>query len=385
MRRTLPTSTTWAALILIAAATLEPDASPALGQSAKREPNLPPEARFLVRAAIASTGLILVRNSEDAPGARPRGSAVVVRADGLVATNNHVITNTKTGRLYDELLFALPDKNDPVVSTARFRLRLLLVSKEYDLALLRIEAKANGEPLPKSFTFPAVEIGDSNKIKVLEDLFIIGFPEKGGTSVTVNHGYVEGQDPLAKWIKTDARVIHGNSGGAAVNSEGKLIGIPTRVVADDQSVDKDGDGLPDDSRRYGAVGFLRPSTLLLAMIKQLDQKKDEAQPAPSSAPAITGSSTLVTVRGLVRSPGGEPIAGALVGLVSAGQATVSENTLLTWGSANAQGQFTLNRPVPPGRYTLRAKAVGRELYTSEVEIAGDGPPLTIEMRPTRNR
>jgi len=372
-------------LILIAASTLEPAASPALGQSANREANLPPEARFLVRAAIASTGLILVRNSEDAPGARPRGSAVVVRADGLVATNNHVITNTKTGRLYDEILFALPDKNDPVVSSARFRLRLLLVSKEYDLALLRIDAKATGEPLPKSFTFPAVEIADSNKIKVLEDLFIIGFPEKGGTSVTVNHGYVEGQDPLAKWIKTDARVIHGNSGGAAVNSEGKLIGIPTRVVADDQSIDKDGDGLPDDSRRYGAVGFLRPSTLLLAMIKQLDQKKGEPEPSPLSAPAITGSSKLVTVRGVVSSPGGEPIAGVLVGLVSAGQATVSENTLLTWGSANAQGRFILNRPVPPGRYTLRAKAVGHELYTSDVEITADGPPLTIEMRPTRNR
>jgi hypothetical protein len=119
------------------------------------------------------------------------------------------------------------------------------------------------------------------------------------------------------------------------------------------------------------------------MIKQLDQKKGEPQPAPSSAPAITGS-TLVTVRGLVRSPGGEPIAGALVGLVSAGQATVSESTLLTWGSANAQGRFTLNRPVPPGRYMLRAKAVGHELYTSDIEIAGDGPPLTIEMRPIRN-
>lgn len=380
----LPRSTSWAALILIAALTLEPVASPALGQSAKREPTLPPDARLLVRAAIASTGLILVRNAEDAPGARPRGSAVVVRADGLVATNNHVITNTKTGRLYDEIIFALPDKDDPVVSSARFRLRLLLVNKEYDLALLRIEAKATGEPMPKSFIFPAVEIGDSNKIKVLEDLFIIGFPEKGGTSVTVNHGYVEGQDPLAKWIKTDARVIHGNSGGAAVNSEGKLIGIPTRVVADDQAIDKDGDGLPDDSRRYGAVGFLRPSTLLLEMIEQLDQKKGEPQPAPSAAPAITGSSTLVTVRGLVRSPGGEPIAGALVGLVSAGQATVSESTLLTWGSANAQGRFILNRPVPPGRYMLRAKAVGHELYTRDIEISADAPLLTIEMRPIRN-
>jgi S1-C subfamily serine protease len=372
-------------VILIAAATLEPAASPARGQSAKKEADLSPEARVLVRAAVNSTGLILVRNSEDPPGPRPRGSAVVVRADGLVATNNHVITNPRTGRLYDEILFALPDKDDPVVSSARFRLRPLLVNKEYDLALLGIEAKANGEPVPKSFTFPAVEIGDSSKIRVLEDLFIIGFPEKGGTSVTVNHGFVEGQDPLAKWIKTDARVIHGNSGGAAVNSEGKLIGIPTKVVADDQPVDKDSDGFPDDSRRYGAVGFLRPSNLLAAMIKQLDQKKSESEPAPASAPAITRSSTLIMVRGSVKSPSGGPIVGALVGLLPSGETTVSERTLLTWGSTNAQGRFTLNRPVPPGRYTLRAKAMGREVYTRDVEIVSDAAPLTIEMRATRDR
>ena len=116
-----------------------------------------------------------------------------MRADGLVATNNHVITNTKTGRLYDEILFALPDKNDPVVSSARFRLRLLLVSKEYDLALLRIDAKATGEPLPKSFTFPAVEIGDSKKRSERSRTCYNGFRKKGGHGHGQS-GYVEGQD-----------------------------------------------------------------------------------------------------------------------------------------------------------------------------------------------
>src|SRR5207244_9550044 len=138
----------------------------------------------------------------------------------------------------------------------------IIVSNECDLALLRVESDATGKPLPRSFTFPSIEIGDSRKIKLLEDLFIIGFPEKGGSTVTVNRGVVEGRDLLGNWIKTDARVIHGNSGGAAVTSDGKLVGIPTKVVADEQPIDKDGDGFPDDYRRYGAVGFLRPAYLI---------------------------------------------------------------------------------------------------------------------------
>jgi S1-C subfamily serine protease len=371
---------TAAAVTLIAAAGQTP-ASPAAGQSAKKGLGLSPATLALVRAAVASTGLVLVRNANDPQGPRPRGSAVIVRPTGIVATNHHVIANSRTGRTYDEILLALTNNEDAIGT--RYRLRPLLINKEYDLALLGIEATATGQPLPKSFTFPTIEIGDSSKIKLLEDLFIIGFPEKGGTSITVNRGVVEGQDLLAKWIKTDARVIHGNSGGAAVNSEGKLIGIPTKVVADDQPVDIDGDGFPDDVRRYGAVGFLRPSSLLLTMIKQLDERT--SKPQSGTAPAIGQSPELVTVRGVVRSSNGTPIAGALVGLLSAGETTVSESTLLTWGSTNAQGRFTMNRPVPAGRYTVRAKAIGSLTYTSEVDIKPGADALTIEMLPARDR
>jgi len=214
---------------------------------------------------------------------------------------------------------------------------------------------------------------------VLEDLFIIGFPEKGGSTLTVNRGVVEGKDILANWIKTDARVIHGNSGGAAVSSEGLLIGIPTKVVADEQPVDRDGDGFPDDSRRYGAVGFLRPSHLVAEMIAQLGDGDTANAPMPTASKRAE-SSTLVTVRGIVRSPAGKPVAGALVGLVPLGESNITENTLLTWGSTNAEGAFKLNRPVPPGRYTLKAKALANQPYSSDVDIGPGAAALIVEMR-----
>jgi len=347
-------------------------------QSASKENGIPAEARALVRQAISSTGLISVRYVNDSAGQppRPRGSAVVVRSDGIVVTNNHVITNTRTSRPYDEIYLSLSSDGETVSQTSRYRVKTVLINKEYDLALLRVEADVNGKPVAPSFTFPSIELGDSRKIKLLEDLFIIGFPEKGGATITVNRGVVEGKDILANWIKTDARVIHGNSGGAAVNSEGRLIGIPTKVVADEQPIDRDGDGFPDDSKRYGAVGFLRPAHLVAEMIAQLD---DDKRP-PTGMRSMPEPSAAVTVRGVVKSASsGKPIAGALVGLVALGETSVTESNLLTWGSTNGDGAFKLNKQVPPGKYTIKVKAIGNDPFSGDVEISASTPTLLIEM------
>lgn len=390
MIRSLPSSVRRAGAAVIAvsaAAVFALAASVFTGQSANNGRGISPEARALVRQAMASTGLISVRNSSDSSslGARPRGSAVIIRNDGILVTNYHVILNSRTSRSYDEIFLSLASDGDSAPTITRYRLKPLLINKEYDLALLRVESDASGSPVPKSFTFPSIEMGDSRKIKVLEDLFIIGFPERGGSTVTVNPGVVEGKDILANWIKTDARVIHGNSGGAAVNSEGKLVGIPTKVLADDQPVDKDGDGFPDASRRYGAVGFLRPSQLVAEMLAQLEDKSAVGRPAPA-APKMIEASTLISVRGLVKSAaGGRPIAGAMVGLLPLGETIITENSLLTWASTNADGEFRLNRPVPPGRYTLKAKALANQPYTLDIELGPNSPAIVIEMRSLSNR
>ena len=352
------------------------------GQTANRGESLTPETRNLVRQAVACTGLITVRNSTDSQNQapRPRGSAVMIRSDGILVTNCHVIVNTRTSRPYDELYLSLSSDGETTTTPNRYRVTLLMMNKDYDLALLRIDSDAAGKPVSKSLTFPSVELGDSTKIKLLEDLFIIGFPEKGGASVTVNRGVVEGRDILGNWIKTDARVIHGNSGGAAVNGEGRLIGIPTKVVADEQPIDTNGDGFPDDYRRYGAVGFLRPSKLVAEMLAKLGDTGGENTAVPSS-PRLIDTAAAITVRGMVKSVGanGKPIAGALVGLLALGETEITEQTLLTWGSTNSEGAFKLNRPVPPGKYTLKAKALGKQVFAQDVEIKAGASLLIIEM------
>jgi hypothetical protein len=83
--------------------------------------------------------------------------------------------------------------------------------------------------------------------------------------------------------------------------------------------------------------------------------------------------------GSVRTAGdNQAIAGAIVGLVPAGE-DVTESNLIAWGGTNSEGHFKLNKTIPAGRYTLRAKALGYLSYSRDIEINGDLPNLVIEM------
>lgn len=350
-------------------------------QVKERRASLSPESRERVRQVIPAVGLVLVRNLSDAaPDPRPRGSAVVVRKDGIVITNFHVIANDRNALIYDELYLQLPQSGKP----RRYRLRPLLLEKSRDLALLRIVIEGSDKTPTETVAFPAIEMGDSRTLELLDDLIIIGFPEKGGITVTANPGVVEGRDDAEEWIKTDARLIHGNSGGAAVNPDGKLIGIPTKVVVDG-----------DAARAYGAVGFLRPAHLVAGMLQQLEETEKQMNNAGTAAatePVQTekinpdspdpAEQNLVAVSGIVQSEvDDKPIAGVRVGLLPIGQ-EVTAASLLAWGGTNASGKFELGRKVPPGRYTLRARVIGYDPYAEDVEISAAGKPLIIRLHPS---
>src|SRR5262245_31236373 len=336
--------------------------------------------------AVGSVGLILVRNSDDPAGLppRPRGSAVVVRNDGVVVTNLHVISRDNSSSLYAELFFSLPDNGmEAQLAQRRYRLKPLLIKRDYDLALLRVVSGLDEQPVPPSEALPAIEFADSRAVQLLDKVIVIGFPQGGGTSVTVNEGVVEGKDIVGNWIKTSARLIHGNSGGAAVDSKGRLIGIPTKVIIDKSLLRKSGPLPGDTAAAYqaAAVGFLRPARLVQAMLASVETAagangvstpkipgRAQGTPQHQPSPQVSIPGTL-TVRGLVRAADDHrPIAGARIGLVPLGAADVTSANLLAWGGTNAEGRFELNKPTAPARYTMKVRALGYQDFVGDVNI-----------------
>jgi S1-C subfamily serine protease len=259
-------------------------------------------------------------------------------------------------------------------------LEVVLLDRPHDLALLRaIEAGVSGSG-GAGLNLASLELGAEDKLELLDDLVVIGFPEKGGSSATLSVGVVEGIDLKGGWIKTDARLLHGNSGGAAVNREGKLIGIATKVVADDT----------ESNVRLGMIGYLRSVSLVRQMMKKaLDADRDKERPFPSTQAGagsakreLSPDARATPVRGVVKDAlTGSPIVGARVGLLVA-RGDLNVANLITWGGTNAEGTFELEDPVLPGTYTLRVKVIGDFAYapySREVEIK-PGVPLTIELK-----
>lgn len=143
------------------------------------------------------------------------GSGVIVRADGYIVTNNHVIAGA------DEVTVALADRRE-------FDAELVLADERTDLAVLRIESTE--EPLP------FLELMDSDDVEVGDIILAIGNPF--GVGQTVTSGIVSalartqvGAADYRYFIQTDAAINPGNSGGAMISLDGRLAGINTAIFS----------------------------------------------------------------------------------------------------------------------------------------------------------
>ncbi|MCM2475646.1 DegQ family serine endoprotease [Rhizobium sp. CG5] len=176
------------------------------------------------------------------------GSGVIVEANGIVVTNNHVIEGA------DEIKVALSDGRE-------FPVKVVLKDDRLDLAVLKIEAKEE---------FPALTIGDSDRLDVGDLVLAIGNPF--GVGQTVTSGIVSAlarnqvtEGDFGFFIQTDASINPGNSGGALMNMQGELIGINTAIFSKGGGSNGIGFAIPANLVKVflaaadtGAASFERP-------------------------------------------------------------------------------------------------------------------------------
>ena len=152
------------------------------------------------------------------------GSGVIISKDGYILTNNHIIdTSSSTSSQYytvsdaNKVLVYLYEEDNPVEA------EIIGSDSVTDLAILKID---------RDDLTPA-EIGDSDSVQVGEFAMAIGNPLDMRNTVTsgiisgVNREIEDDNGTMYTLIQTDAAINAGNSGGALVNADGKLIGINT--------------------------------------------------------------------------------------------------------------------------------------------------------------
>jgi len=167
------------------------------------------------------------------------GSGVIVSDRGHILTNWHVVEDDDGGAAEEVTVgFSL----DPAYPAQElFLARVVESAPDRDLALLEIVSGRYGQDLPGEARFPSIALRDETSPVIGDTLTFVGYPWIGSTSsratVTVTRGMVAGfqMAPFGRLIKTDAVINEGSSGGAALDGELRLVGLPTEVVGFDAS------------------------------------------------------------------------------------------------------------------------------------------------------
>ncbi|MDA1089064.1 MAG: Do family serine endopeptidase [Proteobacteria bacterium] len=164
------------------------------------------------------------------------GSGVIVRSDGLIVTNKHVIEGA------DQINVVLADRRE-------FSATLVITDASTDLAVLQVDT--GGKPLPM------LELSDSDDLEVGDLVLAIGNPF--GVGQTVTSGIVSAlartrvtSSDFNFFIQTDAAINPGNSGGALVSLGGKLVGVNSAIFS------KSGGSL--------GIGFAIPANMVRAVL-----------------------------------------------------------------------------------------------------------------------
>ncbi|HLP13438.1 MAG TPA: Do family serine endopeptidase [Flavobacteriales bacterium] len=153
--------------------------------------------------------------------AEASGSGVIIRGDGYIVTNNHVIDNAS------KISVTLNNKKS-------YEAKLIGTDPSTDIAVLKIESSG----------LPYVEFGNSDEVRIGEWVLAVGNPFNLTSTVTAGIVSAKGRNinilkgdkaknvfPIESFIQTDAAVNPGNSGGALVNTQGQLVGINTAIAS----------------------------------------------------------------------------------------------------------------------------------------------------------
>lgn len=175
---------------------------------------------------------------------RALGSGVIVRPDGYIVTNNHVVEHATS------LKVTLSDGRE-------FNAKTVGTDPQTDIAVIKIDGS----------NLPVLPFGNSDETRVGDIVFAIGNPFGEEHTVTMgiisakNRGNVEQNSSIQNFLQTDAAINPGNSGGALINAQGQMIGMNTAILTSGSSMMGEGGNI--------GIGFAIPSNLTKQVMDQL--------------------------------------------------------------------------------------------------------------------
>jgi serine protease Do len=198
-------------------------------------PGMPPGSPFegspfeeFFRRFGSPDGMPFPQMPEGRPEGVGLGSGFVLESDGYIVTNNHVVEDAA------EVKVRMADDRE-------FDAEVIGTDPQTDLALIKVDATG----------LPELALGDSDALRVGDDVIAVGNPF--GLGGTVTRGIVSalGRDinagPYVDFIQTDAAINRGNSGGPLLNLEGQVIGVNSAIYSPNGGSVGVGFAIPSDT------------------------------------------------------------------------------------------------------------------------------------------
>lgn len=205
-----------------------------------------------------SSSLYSMFGNKKTSQASASGSGIIISSDGYILTNNHVVSSSSSNSYY-EISEATKISVKLYNDDTEYEAKIIGQDEQTDLAIIKIDKS----------DLTAAELADSSSIKVGEFAMAVGSPLGMESSITcgvisaLNREITDSDGKTFTLIQTDAAINSGNSGGALVNSQGKVIGVNTMKVA---------------STGVEGMGFAIPINSTLDVTEQLIQYNKVKRP-----------------------------------------------------------------------------------------------------------
>lgn len=322
------------------------------------------------------------------------GSGTFISPDGTLLTNGHVALHGETAAPLWLLVFRTIDARS--LPEPAFFARPLAGSPlgQLDLAVAAPAYTLDGRPIePGELSVPSLPMGPPGGVDLGDDLLVIGYPAIGGDLITLTRGAVAGFDPdpavpelgTAGWIKTDAILGSGNSGGTTINDRGELIGVPTEMGEVETGL------LPDGIlASYSHINHIRPIPEGYEVLRRRAAAAGIEVAELPAAEATTEAAAVVVAGSLRSADSDDPIAGGLVVVLAPGVGVADykagrRGAVYDVALSGQDGSFLLERPVARGEaYGLLALADGyHEVALDGQVLATADAPAVVALPPLR--
>jgi hypothetical protein len=212
----------------------------------------------ITRALLATVQVIVPDNEFEIFSL---GSGTVMNDSGLILTNYHVVDGDRPNGLRNDdgmAAIAVAPADLRGESVLKYYGLVVKTHPELDLALIQIVATIDNPQaqLPSNLGLTPITLGNSDDLIISDEINMFGYPDIGSNTPTYTKGIVAGfldedRDGIYEWIKTDASLAHGNSGGLATDANGHFVGVPTQVAGDDA----------------GSLGLVRTGNIALEFVR----------------------------------------------------------------------------------------------------------------------